>query len=304
MWDTNRPGIIIMYHLTMDLFSDMFTCTTHKPGNILSPVHTTGTGSSQLDLQWHRRGAVESWGGETLASIGKKLRKTPPTHRGERCHVQAITALEELVPRMALTATSEDSARAQINYVEQGITECRKKAHELDREIDKVKSDIEEGFRMEEGPFIIGLDRALKGFNVQHEAYYGGTFVGNHVHRCLKAENINTLCQSVVTVAEECPPLLESATAVCRQFVDTFTLFAACHNKYSNKYLSEATISTLETDIKTFLQHYRQTYPHATVTPKLHLLEDHMAPLDQEVGWSWIRGNGRARGREHPFRIQ
>ena len=39
---------------------------------------------------------------------------------------------------------------------------------------------------MEEGPFIIGLDRALKSFNVQREAYYGGTFVGNHVHRWVK----------------------------------------------------------------------------------------------------------------------
>ena len=48
---TNRPGIIItqiVHHLTMDLLSDMFTCTTHKPGNILSPVHTTGTGSSPV----------------------------------------------------------------------------------------------------------------------------------------------------------------------------------------------------------------------------------------------------------------
>jgi hypothetical protein len=40
----------------------------------------------------------------------------------------------------------------------------------------------------------------------------------------------------------------------------------------------ERSIQSAETDIK---QHYRQTYPHATVTPKLHLLEDHMAP--------WIR---------------
>lgn len=98
-----------------------------------------------------------------MASIGKKIEKLHQLTEERDAHVQAIAALEELVPRMALTATSEDSARAQINYAEQGITECRKKAHELDREIDKVKSDREKGFRMEEGPFIIG---ALKGFNV------------------------------------------------------------------------------------------------------------------------------------------
>jgi hypothetical protein len=107
-----------------------------------------------------------------LASIGKKIEKLHQLTEERDAHVQAIAALEELVPRMALTATSEDSARAQINYAEQGITECRKKAHELDREIDKVKSDREKGFRMEEGPFIIGLDRVLKGFNVQRLASY------------------------------------------------------------------------------------------------------------------------------------
>ena len=47
--------------------------------------------------------------------------------------------------------------------------------HIQEREIDQVKSDMQRGFRLEEGPFIIGLDRAL---NVQREAYYGGTFVG------------------------------------------------------------------------------------------------------------------------------
>ena len=50
---------------------------------------------------------------------------------GRDAHMQAIAALEELVPRMALTATSEESERAQINYVKQGINECRKKAHKL-----------------------------------------------------------------------------------------------------------------------------------------------------------------------------
>ena len=38
----------------------------------------------------------------------------------------------------------------------------------------------------EEGPFVKCLDTALRGFAVERQAYYGGTFVGNHVHRTLK----------------------------------------------------------------------------------------------------------------------
>ena len=31
-----------------------------------------------------------------------------------------------------------------------------------------------------------GLDAALDGMHVHREAYYGGTFTGNHAHKCLK----------------------------------------------------------------------------------------------------------------------
>lgn len=38
----------------------------------------------------------------------------------------------------------------------------------------------------EDGPFVRCLDKALADFNVERQAYYSGTFVGNHVHRALK----------------------------------------------------------------------------------------------------------------------
>ena len=45
---------------------------------------------------------------------------------------------------------------------------------------------IHKGFTAQEGPFVKSLDDALASFNVERQAYYGGTFVGNHVHRALK----------------------------------------------------------------------------------------------------------------------
>ena len=41
-------------------------------------------------------------------------------------------------------------------------------------------------FHKGEGPFVRCLDDALASFNVERQAYYSGTFVGNHVHRTLK----------------------------------------------------------------------------------------------------------------------
>ena len=41
-------------------------------------------------------------------------------------------------------------------------------------------------FRKEHGPFVQAIDKALQSFRVQRQAYYSGTFVGNHCHTSLK----------------------------------------------------------------------------------------------------------------------
>lgn len=45
---------------------------------------------------------------------------------------------------------------------------------------------MSKGFNKADGPFVLALDAALASFNVQRQAYYSGTFVGNHVHATLK----------------------------------------------------------------------------------------------------------------------
>ncbi len=45
-----------------------------------------------------------------------------------------------------------------------------------------------QGFKTHDGPFVRTLDSTLKSFNVVRQAYYSGTFVGNHVHRTLKVK--------------------------------------------------------------------------------------------------------------------
>ena len=44
-----------------------------------------------------------------------------------------------------------------------------------------------------DGPFVRALEEALASFNVCRQAYYSGTFVGNHIHRALKVETLITL---------------------------------------------------------------------------------------------------------------
>ncbi len=52
-------------------------------------------------------------------------------------------------------------------------------------EINRLEISVAGGFKTQDGPFVKTLDTALASFNVHRQAYYSGTFVGNHVHRTL-----------------------------------------------------------------------------------------------------------------------
>ena len=41
-------------------------------------------------------------------------------------------------------------------------------------------------FATKDGPFVCALEEALQTFGVARQAYHGGSFVGNHVHTCLR----------------------------------------------------------------------------------------------------------------------
>ena len=50
---------------------------------------------------------------------------------------------------------------------------------------------VKKGFSEKEGPFVKQLDSALQLIGVQRQQYFGGAFVGNHVHKALK---VHILC--------------------------------------------------------------------------------------------------------------
>ena len=58
------------------------------------------------------------------------------------------------------------------------------------KEIEEVNTVVSKKFSLKEGPFILGLESALQELDVHRQAYQGGTFVGNHVHKLLKVTHV------------------------------------------------------------------------------------------------------------------
>lgn len=58
-------------------------------------------------------------------------------------------------------------------------------------ELSKLETTLKRKFTdmnssISDGPFFATLEESLKACKVKRQAYQGGTFVGNHVHKLLK----------------------------------------------------------------------------------------------------------------------
>ncbi len=101
---------------------------------------------------------------------------------------------------------------------------------------------------------------------------------------------------SMVQIAQtQCPSLVIETTSLLSKFKEL--CFANCHKIYDQNYVTEEKICQLgelimlilacinkftfcptEDHIKKFMSYYREKFPHATVLPKMHMLEEHVVP--------------------------
>ena len=110
----------------------------------------------------------------------------------------------------------------------------------------------------------------------------------------------------VATAQRYCPTLVTKATEVEAKFSKVLTLFHHCHEIYDGNAVTDTQISDLgkctadinitiylfthllEAKIKEFMTYYRESFPTATVIPKMHMLEEHVVPWLKE----WHLGFG------------
>eukprot|EP00731_Ephydatia_muelleri_P020930 Em0013g657a len=130
--------------------------------------------------------------------------------------------------------------------LEQQSAERAKSVEQLEAKIAASTRAVKKGYLFNEGPFVKELDKALQGFGVHRQQYFGGAFVGNHVHAALKVSNINKLLTSILCAARANLPhkaeMVENETV---KFLNVFTLFAKCHAIYDNNFIDETNVEKL-----------------------------------------------------------
>ncbi|XP_064399209.1 uncharacterized protein LOC135345702 [Halichondria panicea] len=183
---------------------------------------------------------------------------------------EQIDQLNDLIAIFVLFGEDEE-----LQALRSELEEIATKVNKLDTEWTKANALTTKLFKREDGPFVKALDIALDGFNVRRQAYYGGTFVGNHVH--LKPENTVTLCNAVFTAGHYRPAIMQRAERIHRKYSVVFALFHNCDELYNKPYsITDKEIALLGTHISTFMSFYREQFPDASVIPKVHMLETHV----------------------------
>eukprot|EP00731_Ephydatia_muelleri_P029391 Em0020g1035a len=150
---------------------------------------------------------------------------------------------------------------------------CYKRVQVQEEKVKTLRETIQMGFNLEEGPCIKGIESCLTSFGVCRQRYYGGIFVGNHVHKILKPANVDTLCSCVLKATENVPELKLEAVAVHRTIL---MQFSECHVLYDSTVLTQDDIQHLGQAIKNFFCSFDRDFKGIARTLKMHILEDHM----------------------------
>lgn len=101
-------------------------------------------------------------------------------HTPNAAHNQQLKALRE-ASSMALLGVA-----AVVNNRVQRLTKLKPYFATQIREIGTVEAFLAKKFKPRDGPHFQSLSRSLDRLHVQRQAYHGGSFVGNHVHKLLQ----------------------------------------------------------------------------------------------------------------------
>ena len=124
--------------------------------------------------------------------------------------------------------------------------------------------------------------------SVKRQPFFGRCFVGNHIDICLKEDNIRKITESAHTTAVDAnciTGVIEACKDVASKYTRVFNAMSKWHYVInSRRATSTAEIAQLDSDIANFLGIYREVFPRKRISPKLHILEDHVVPFVRKWG--------------------
>jgi hypothetical protein len=117
----------------------------------------------------------------------------------------------------------------------------------------------------------------LNKFIIIHRNFYVFIHIGNHCSSYLKRRDaiFAELVAALQHETSDYGELTNEVVTVCDDVLDVLSAFQNCRDDVSGFELKPS----YATSISRFIYTYRTKFPNATITPKLHQIEDHYVPF-------------------------
>ena len=139
------------------------------------------------------------------------------------------------------------------------------------------------------GPCVAAVEPVLQQHHIERQVYHGGAFIGNHAHQALKPAVVTAISHCHINVVDQrCPELSDEAATTARRYKQLLTCYAECRSVFSRcTAVDENEVEQLQNAITNFMANCRVEIVErglGHITPKLHLLEEHTAPMIKKLG--------------------
>ena len=244
----NTPGL----HLTLGIYMKMFTMLENYTGELDSiiAVSLVAADGKEVDLQSCKY----------VFALENEILELE-----ENCVI--------LPNEIDWEAVSENDLHDTMRLVDQMVKNISEKMELLDNMSEEIRTNV--------GPCQSSLDGTLKTMCIERHPHHCTFLFGNQCHKLLKNDNIETSCNSVPALVLQQVghgPIYEESIQKCNIFKTLFTLYSKCHVAFNTAdVLSDDVITTLEVDIVSFMSFLLDNWPEVRITPKLQILEDHVA---------------------------
>eukprot|EP00731_Ephydatia_muelleri_P004655 Em0002g831a len=177
---------------------------------------------------------------------------------------QSEAVLQQLATYMAVLIGESFPLTADLLHQSANTSKIVK---QLETKIAASTAVFTREFPLNEGPFVKELDMALQSIGVHRQQYFGGTFVGNHVH-----ETQSVICKLAESSLPQKSEMVATRTMILK---NAFSKFAKCHSIYDQNFIDESQVHEQEQSVQEFMEFFQTNFPKGTIPIKMHMVEDH-----------------------------
>ena len=164
------------------------------------------------------------------------------------------------------------------------LKEAKKNHLAIAKKLSKLEKKLKgKKLKLGAGPVVGTIEETLSKHHIESKAWHGGSFIGNHCNKYLEKEVHTELTNNIFRKTERLTKdkkALDKARSIKQTFDTLFKSYSKVHSLISSsRKIDQSEHDEIQESISTYMQNYRDYFPGKTISPKMHILENHLLPL-------------------------